>query len=43
MAMFAAVKCETSRLTDLQRYIRGDLAVGSASDAVGAEISARHD
>jgi hypothetical protein len=40
--MVASVKGKAGRLTDFQRHIRGNLAVGPASNAVGAKISTRH-
>jgi hypothetical protein len=42
MAVVAAAKRKTGGLADLQSHIRRDLAVGAASNAVGAKISARH-
>ena len=42
MAMLAAAKSNAGGLANLQRHVGGDLAVGAAPDAVGAEISARH-
>ncbi len=42
MAVVAAAEGQARRLSDLQGDVGGDLAVGLAANAVGAEILARH-
>ena len=42
VAMLAALERQAGRLADLQRDLGGDLGVGPAANAVGAEIFARH-
>ena len=42
MAMVAALKHQPGRLPDLQRQLRRDQSVGTAANAVGAEIFAAH-
>ena len=42
MAMLAALEHQPRGLADLQREFGGDLGVGAAANAVGAEILAPH-
>ena len=42
VAILAALEQQAGRLADLHRQIGGDLGVGAAANAVGAEIPARH-
>jgi hypothetical protein len=42
MTMVAAAEDQTGRLPDLERQLRRDLAVGSATNAVSAEVFANH-
>jgi hypothetical protein len=41
--MVAAAKDQPGRLPDLERQLRRDHAVGTAADAVSAEIFSNHD
>ena len=43
MAMLAAAEHKAGRLSDLERQLRRDHAVGAAANAVGTEILANHD
>jgi hypothetical protein len=40
--MIAALKYQTGRLTDLERQLRGDQAIGQTPNPVGTEIFAAH-